>query len=203
MFASAFIVGPQDGPGLALKQLSTDIGFRRVEWLSDVSEAEEQAKTTPVCYFMFPSSLNEATLRQVSALVRGSRNRQVEFAPLISFCEVPSERNIRTYLNMGFDDILVPPFHAKNVKARLELQMARRIIFFETATYFGPDRRRMEGFNADGHALRGKGGDHRRIEMVRDPNIGVKILKDERFKARPRGYTVVREPVIDSTWSIS
>lgn len=186
MFASAFIVGPDDGPGLALEQLSEEVGFKEIFWFSEIGEVEEQSKRTPMCYFLFTSALSLELTQDIAQLARKSRNRQIKYAPLICFCETPVQRTIRSYLNMGFDDILIPPFSGEYVETRMKLLLGRKTVFYETDQYFGPDRRRMMGGTKDrGHAKRGDGGDHRRIELVRDANVGVKILKDKQFKTQP------------------
>ena len=186
MFASAFIVGPDDGPGLALEQLAQDVGFRHVLWLNDLTEAEEQTKQTPICFFFFSSALDPELTKEIVSALRSSRNRQIKFAPLVAFCEEPTEKAIRCYLNAGFDDILIPPFNARTASDRLRYLVRHHTVFFETKTYFGPDRRRNIGLKDRGHALRGTGGEHRRIEIVRDPNVGDKILRDQHFKEQTK-----------------
>lgn len=186
MFASAFIVGPDDGPGLALEQLARDLDFRHVLWLNDLAEAEEQTKKTPICFFFFSSAIGRELTKEILAAIRSSRNRQIKFAPAVAFCEEPTERSILCYVNSGFDDILVPPFYPKVVSDRLFYLTRHHVVFYETKDYFGPDRRRNAAFRDRGHAKRGTGGEHRRIEIVRDPNVGIKILHDQHFKEQTK-----------------
>ena len=50
--------------------------------------------------------------------------------------------------------------------------------YYETSTYFGPDRRnRLESDQND--PRRGTGGHFRRIEIIRTPDKGIDVLSDE------------------------
>lgn len=186
MFANAFIVGPDDGPGLALERLAQDVGFRNVSWLTDLAEAEESTKSIPTCFFLFTPDLNLKDAAEASKVLRASRNRQIKFAPLVGFCPEPTEASIRAYMSMGVDDILISPFTVDQVQERTRCMIGRKVVFFETKQYFGPDRRRDAGLKDLGHKMRGSGGDHRRIEILRDLNVGVKVLSDQQFKEQSK-----------------
>ena len=187
MQATAFIIGADGHCSQGLMDLSFDIGFRTVASFSDIPQAELQLKRTPICYFLFALTCSAHNTPGIARAIRTSRNRQIKFAPMIGFTENAEPRMIEATLRLGFDDILVPPFSAKASLPRLMGHLNRRISFFETAEYFGPDRRVGEGIHKEPqhHPDRGKGGDHRKILINRSLETGTNILKDE-FHKKPR-----------------
>ncbi len=184
MLASAFIVGPPDGPGAALRHLANTVGFTAVLPYGGVALAEQQAARTPLCFFLFAAGDDVSALNSAAAAIRFSPSRRIRFSPLVYFAESPSLSAIRSCIEMGFDDIITLPFTTARVGDRLRAQIERRITFFETAGYFGPDRRdRMPTSEEGHHPMRGSGGQHRRIEIVRSYEAGVRVVKDDMHMA--------------------
>jgi hypothetical protein len=79
---------------------------------------------------------------------------------------------------MGFDDVIALPVALGSLEERLERQIGRPLVYYETASYFGPDRRGRLA-HEEGHSLRGTGGEHRRLEILRSTGNGVKLIKDD------------------------
>ena len=185
MQATAFIIGAEGQCNQGLMDLSLDIGFRTVLNFTDLSVVEQQVKRTPICFFLFALTCSAHSTPGISRSIRSSSNRQIMYAPMVGFTENPEPRLIEATLRLGFDDILVPPFSAKSVAPRINSHINRRITFFETAHYFGPDRRVGEGIHKEPepHPDRGKGGDHRKVLISRNLETGVSILKDEFHRA--------------------
>jgi len=99
-------------------------------------------------------------------------------------------------VNAGFDDILTIPWVASSIKDRLAKQVNTKNIYYETNSYFGPDRCRYnldEGMrNANGPLPSGHG--YRRYEFIRNKFAGVQITQDivvgktpKRVNANSRG----------------
>ncbi len=61
---------------------------------------------------------------------------------------------------------------------RLDRQLERPVIYYETPTYFGPDRRNRLG-DDEGHSARGTGGQFRRLEIVRTPATGASVVNED------------------------
>ncbi len=181
MQATAFIIGAQGQCNQGLMDLSLDIGFRTVLNFTNIGAAEQQVKRTPICFFLFALTCSAHSTPGISRAIRTSRNRQIKYAPMIGLTENPEPRLIEATLQLGFDDILIPPFSAKSVPPRLNSHLNRRITFFETTQYFGPDRRVGDGIHKEPahHPDRGKGGDHRKVLISRNLETGVSILKDQ------------------------
>lgn len=172
MRASAFVVGPPDGPGAALTDLARGLGFPVVQTYTGVAAAETQAQQTPLLFFLF-AAVDEVTgLKTVADAIRFSPSRRIRFSPMVYFSESPLMEAIRTCVDMGFDDVLTLPFTQARVAGRLARLVERTQVYFETADYLGPDRggRRTHGQS---------GGQYRRLEIIRSPARGVSVMRDE------------------------
>jgi response regulator RpfG family c-di-GMP phosphodiesterase len=182
MHATAFIIGSSDGSGAGLADLCLEMGLRSIVGFSEIKQAEQQVKRTPICFFLFDQTSSNTRIEEISKAIRFSRNRQVRFAPMICFTESPSQQLVGTCIQSGLDDIIAPPFSASRVMKRLELLFDHPTTFFETPDYFGPDRRNKLSETKPTHKNRGKGGDHRRIEITRSFDTGVNILHDHFYR---------------------
>jgi DNA-binding response OmpR family regulator len=177
MKAFAYVVAPEKQAGAALKDLSRQAGFETVHDFTDIAAAERQALQTPLLYFLFSAVPRPFALKPIAQAIRAAASPRVRFAPIIYFAETPSIEVIKSCINMGFDDVIALPVGLGALEERLERQIARPLVYFETATYFGPDRRgRLE--QEEGHSLRGTGGEYRRLEIIRSP-AGINVIKDD------------------------
>jgi hypothetical protein len=179
MKACAFVVGPDDGPGAVLKHLARQIGFDAVYVFKDITDAERQSVSTPLIFFLFAAVDSLRKLKPVAAAVRTSPSQRVRFSPMIYFSETPSLDAIKACINMGFDDIITLPFSLSRVEERLDRQVDRTLVYYETPTYFGPDRRNRLQNEQGSHSARGSGGQFRRIEIVRSPTAGISVMRDD------------------------
>lgn len=180
MRAYAFVVGPDNGPRAALLDIARGLGFAGVTPFSAMAQAEQQAQITPLCFFLFAATENLETMRGVANAVRFSTVRRLRFSPLIYFAESPSAETIAACLNMGFDDIITMPFTRKRVLERVVRQVGQNLVYYETSSYFGPDRRGRGGAPLDGADNR-KGAPFRRLEIVRNLVSGVNVVRDDHF----------------------
>jgi len=78
---------------------------------------------------------------------------------------------------MGFDDVIALPYASGDLGERIGRQVGRTQTYYETATYFGPDRRNRMGESRSLDSDRG-GGQFRKIEIVRT-DAGVDVLRDD------------------------
>jgi hypothetical protein len=118
-------------------------------------------------------------LKPMADALRFSPSLKLRFLPLIYFARDPSLDTVKRCIAMGFDDVIALPIGGDDASDRIRRQIGRIQTYYETATYFGPDRR-----NRDGGARRSTGSDHgggrfRRIEIVRNPETGVDVISDD------------------------
>jgi len=181
MKATAYVVGPHDGPGAGLTEMVRQFDFVTVQRFAGVIQAEQQAARTPVCFFLFAAVDNVGNLRAIADAIRFSANRRIRFSPLMYFSESPSSQAIGRCIEMGFDDVVTMPFTPARVMERMTRQIGRRFTYYETARYFGPDRRgrlampqRVEEVEPDGQ--------FRRLEILRHLGTGVNVVRDDFFQ---------------------
>jgi hypothetical protein len=178
MRACAYVVSSTGRSGTALMDLARGLGFDAVVPYQGVAAAEQQTSRTPLLFFLCAATAEMRTLKAVADAVRFFPGPGVRFSPLIYFDESPSLDIIRRCVAMGFDDVITLPFTRERVEERLQRQVDRPQIYFETPSYFGPDRRgRLEIEPV--HSLRGSGGQFRRLEIVRSAVRGVHVLRDD------------------------
>ncbi|MEQ1900045.1 MAG: hypothetical protein ABL866_04870 [Devosia sp.] len=178
MKGGAFIVGPWDGAGAVLAGLAREVGLDPVHSYSSLARAEAQAIKTPLLFFLCAAVDDIRTLKPMADAIRFSPARRLRFSPLIYFTHNPALEDIKRCINMGFDDVIVLPQSGARVEERIGRLVGSVQVYFETPTYFGPDRRnRFEEVVA--HPKRGSGGEFRRIEIIRRPDTGTEVLNGE------------------------
>jgi CheY-like chemotaxis protein len=178
MKATAYIVGPLDGPGAALMDLARQLDFAHVLPYAGIAHAEAQSAATPICYFLFAATETVPALQPVSEAIRFCPNRRVRFSPLIYFSESPSIEAITRCIAMGFDDVITMPFTAARVRDRMDRQIGQNLVYYETVGYFGPDRR--DRVTAPRRPAETRlGGQFRRLEIVRNLLTGVNVVRDD------------------------
>jgi hypothetical protein len=139
--ASAYVVGPVDGPGAALTDLARRLDFASVLPYGGIAQAEAQSAITPVCYFLFAAVEDVGSLHATANAIRFCPSRRIRFSPLIYFSESPSVEAITRCIAMGFDDVITMPFTTLRIRERISRQVGHNLVYYETAGYFGPDRR--------------------------------------------------------------
>lgn len=178
----ALVAGPRTGPGEGLMDISNDLGFSFVRRCASLDSLGACLANARLCFVLFAETADPRSYAGLLKKVRAAKSRAIRFLPVVYFCETPRPEVIVTCLGMGFDDILTMPFTANGVRARLRQQIGRTVSYFETETYFGPDRRRLSG---EQPKPRRGGGSARRYEISRSPTSGITILREKLVEAEP------------------
>lgn len=171
------IVGPLEGPGTQLVDVARAVGFDPVERYRGMDGAARRVDTTPLLFFFCTAVEDVQSLKLVADAIRFSTDMRLRFSPLIYFTPEPSIESIRACIQMGFDDVIALPCGTGELKERIGRQIGRTQTYYETATYFGPDRRNRVGASRSSESDHG-GGQFRRIEIVRT-DAGVDVLRDD------------------------
>lgn len=177
MNACVFIVAPAGGPG-SLLDTANALDLGAVLPFRGVAGAERQARRKPLVFFLFDAVADPRTHAPVATAIRASSSPAIRFAPLVCFTRDPSPEAIRACINMGFDDIVTLPVSRPQLRRRIDRQVDTRCVYYETQTYFGPDRRNRLHETSE-HSGRGRGGQFRRFEILRSSRNGVRILSNE------------------------
>ncbi len=176
--ASAFVVGPRDGAGAALVELANAIGFASVSRYMGLQRAEAQVAKTPLIFFLCSPVDDVRTLKPMADAIRFSPSLRLRFLPLIYFARDPSLDTVKRCIGMGFDDVVALPISGDDVGDRIARQIGSIQTYYETATYFGPDRRNRVGTERSTESDHG-GAPFRRIEIMRNPETGVELIRDD------------------------
>lgn len=179
MKAYAYVVGSQDVAWSTLFTMAGDLGFAGVSDYRGLSQVEQQAGETPVCYFLFSAVSDLSALRPVAEAIRFSSAPGIRFSPMVYCAAEPSVETTMACINMGFDDVVALPQSKSKLRARLARQIGQNMVFYESAGYFGPDRRNRVPMPKPNRVINRVGGPFRRLEIVRNLLDGVSVLRDE------------------------
>ncbi len=154
------------------------MGFTTVERYQGLAQAEKRIAETPLVFFLFAAVADVETLKPIADAIRFSATYRLRFAPLIYLAREMSLPTLTRCVQMGFDDVVTLPYAGANLGERVMRQVGKAKIYYETATYFGPDRRNRLGENRSLGSEYG-GGEHRRYEIVRHLDRGIDIVRDD------------------------
>lgn len=177
----AHLIARGDDQVRMLERIGSRAGFVQLQPLGGgVSGAPSALKLN---YFLVHHQLGPAALEAVLRSVRTSIIDDVRFAPVVLFAaDGPFEEYLK-YIDMGFDDIVTLPEKAVIVEQRLLAQLDTEHMYFETATYFGPDRRRMEVEPPTEHKRVAVPHSHVRHYFTRNPVRGIVVQRSESYMA--------------------
>ncbi len=182
MHATAFLIGIDEKSSGGLLYASLDYGFSQIMNYSDIDLVEKQMEKTPLCFFLFSLDEDIKKIPQTVKLIRFNKNKNIRYAPIVGFTKRPDPKIVNACLQFGFDDIVVSPFSIEKILTRQKELVGKDISFYETSTYFGPDRRRTENPNLQRdklHPKRGEGGDYRKVVVSRSAEKGIEVISDE------------------------
>lgn len=172
----AHLVAETDAQLRTLDQLAVRTGFRTVVH----GEPGRFSESRSAIYFFFHFQISRAYRHGMLGALRAHPDPTIRFAPAIMIIGMSTATEIAGYIEEGFDDIVSLPEKAPTLTRRFASQLETLIGYYETPTYFGPDRRRMELVRHSGADNRGKGNyQHRRYSIRRTAQTGVQVVSRE------------------------
>jgi hypothetical protein len=157
----------------ALESLARKTGFRSAVHGSMPSLHGERSVT----FYFFHFQIGEPALGEMMTAIRTSAEATIRFAPVIILIGDSYMSDVVRYVGQGFDDIVTLPEKAATLERRFAAQINTTITYYETGSYFGPDRRRLrrpEQLEPGQGTYR-----HRRYVIRRVPSSGVHLLSRE------------------------
>ena len=158
--------------------LARALGFMPVQRYQGLARAEKQTDDTPLVFFLCAAVPDVGTLKPMADAIRFSPSLKLRFSPLIYFARDPAIDEIKACIKMGFDDVIALPYASGDIGDRIARQVGSIKTYYETSTYFGPDRRNRAGSKRSSGSDHG-GGQFRRIEIRRNPDTGIDVLRDD------------------------
>ncbi len=92
--------------------------------------------------------------RHALTRVRSETDAANPYALVIGVLPMPNKREFLHLIRMGMDGVISRPFMAEEFWKQLRLLASRQRAFVRTPKYFGPDRRRLQGFEYEGEERR-------------------------------------------------
>jgi hypothetical protein len=182
----ACVVGGDDHRLRSLSTMAGRIGFASVAAVPDGGMPLPDPHGTPLTYFLVHHRLEEEAMHAIIGAIRGSEDDSICFAPLILIIDdCPFELVLR-YIRFGYDDVISLPEKRDVLVARLSHQLDCETVYFQTDSYLGPDRRRMDR-PSDMPDERRTGRAHTRLTIIRSIDKGVRVIRQELVGETPRG----------------
>jgi len=160
-----------------LETLATRTGFGGIS-MDATGPAFPDPADRRLAYFFFHCMVGNDLLRQTLGRIR--KDDRLRFSPAVLIADECSKSDVCRYINLGFDDIVVLPEAARVLERRLTNQLTTPVSYFETSTYFGPDRRRSQRLNTPSTVGQKAPGEHRHVRyLVQRGAAGIEILRRE------------------------
>jgi PleD family two-component response regulator len=140
----AFAVAHTEAQNRTLVKLGERAGFGFVGTVLGERRVPIEAARGDVVYFLLHFRLSDDAMRAVIRRIRQSNEDAIRFAPICLIIDDCPFETILKYVRIGFDDVIALPEKREVLVGRLMSQLETEHVYFETADYLGPDRRRME-----------------------------------------------------------
>lgn len=175
-YCRAYVVSAGATQDRALTSLAQRVEFGDVR---SVFRSEPLPADQRVTFFLVDYQLSEPSLRSIIASVRSNRQDVIRYAPIVLFLRDGPYQDMLRFIQLGFDDVIALPDKREELSSRLRAQLRDDIVYFETDTYLGPDRRRMEVPAEPVEYRRTGTTPHTKLFIERDSRAGVKVLRRE------------------------
>lgn len=192
---AAYLIARNERHTTALERLARRLGFGHVEPLYSRRTFLPDENQPVLKFFLMYRHMDERLMTTVRDVIRASPDPNIRYAPIVLFAEDCDFESYLRFVKLGFDDVLTLPDKRDMLVKRLEGQINADHIYFETDTYLGPDRRRME---APGHTDPRRGGEqHSRIRYSIHRTVagGSSVTRTEFFPAANASQTARRNEV--------
>lgn len=163
---TALIAASDAGNRDELLELAANIGFGVI---LSADRGGDVRPAGPLTFFLLHHDDPPGRKRSVLHTLRVSREDNLRFAPVIVAGRKLTLDTAKRYAQDGFDDVISLPASIESIRTRLAEQLGQPRVYFETADYFGPDRRRYETrprFGAKAYVL---------WHFQRDPATGTRV----------------------------
>ena len=176
---SAIVVAHDHRDVAALLALGHKVGFGSV--LAHARAGPAIRPRERLIFFLVHFALGDSAKRQLLDRVRRSPAANVRLAPVVLFTPDGPYEEMLAHIEMGFDDVICLPEKSPVLAGRLAAQLGQEHLYIQTATYLGPDRRRMERPGHTHPGRRAGGFDHTQLTVLRTPDAGARVVKKQIF----------------------
>ncbi len=179
MFSSSIaLISTQDKNWFShMRALMRQAGFKETRPFPKSPAILTQFRHGPLPFVFIDSGIAPADIKRSFAAVRAHADVNIRFLPIVVLTESRDANSILRFIELGCDDIVTMPLTAASLIERLKRQVGSPRDYFQTDTYFGPDRRQHDFSHSKTHEDRGK-GDHffRHFSIQRHLQHGISII---------------------------
>lgn len=176
-YCSANLVARTEAQTKSLEDIARSAGFGETKTVLSRRAFVRGERNCILNFFFIHYHLGSSLMSAVISSIRASGDIETKFAPIILFTTDLSFEDYLEYIRLGFDDVITLPEKRELITSRLTNQVGHDIEYFETATYFGPDRRRMEIEPPNGVQRSNVPHSHIKYVFRRNPASGTKLLQ--------------------------
>ncbi len=163
-----------------IRALMHQTGFKHTRRFPKDPGALSRFGSGPLPFVFIDAATSADKVRHDFAMVRTHAELQVRFLPIIVLSETRAAQTILSYLDLGCDDIVTMPLTGAALLERLKRQVGHVRHYFQTETYFGPDRRQNERGRPGSTDARGRGNHYfSHFTIERSPRRGISIIDTE------------------------
>ena len=174
----AIVIGKTAAQVGFLTSLARKCGFA---WIEEPGTGEIPSPKALISFVLVHHKVGDELLGAVVRAIR-SGDREVRFSPIVVIAEDGDFEVIVHFVHLGVDDVITLPEKRDVLVQRLSGQLWSEQLYVETESYFGPDRRRLEGGAEMDERRVGMAG-HARFIIQRIPDYGTKIVRHQIFTA--------------------
>ena len=173
----AILIGRNELQTRTLLAVATKVGFAIIE---APESGDIPTPRTLISFVLVHEDVGDDLLRAVIKAIRNG-DKNVRFSPIIVLGNDCPFETVLQFIHLGVDDVISLPEKREVLIQRFAQQLWSEHAYFETADYFGPDRRRFE---TAGDGRRTGLAAHARYDIQRLPDVGIRILRHEMFSHR-------------------
>lgn len=140
--AETLIYDPVAANRTATRSLLYTLGFRRIETVSSLRDMHDSMKRRPPDLVLCEAQGVESELCQMIQDLRQGATGYNPFVVIVVTAWENSGALVSSVINSGADDLILRPFSAATLGARILSHVERRKSFVITTDYVGPDRNR-------------------------------------------------------------
>lgn len=149
---------------LLMQDLGEHMGLSPVVDIARLPEVGER-----LAFFLVHNDVPDQAKMRLIAGVRAQAEPRRRYAPVICLVPRGPRHLIVPLVEMGFDEVLFHGDTESQMLDKLSRQLNRQLMYVQTATYFGPDRRRIETVKRNDPRRKYGGSSFRRFLVRRSP----------------------------------
>lgn len=161
----AFWLAPA-GRDEPLQRLAEEVGLRAA---ARFGTAELPG---PIRFYLIDQGIADEEKRQFLEQLRSNSDTDVRFAPVLVVADHPPGA-VFDYRRWGFDGVVVLPADGPSLVESLTAHLNQLTVYYETATYLGPDRRGQRRGRPREIGTQASPVEHR---FIRDPLEGTRLV---------------------------